>query len=181
MAATADGNTSMRPHCRDWMSAVGVVLEAIERLMVQFGSARQRSFLVARLNSRRKVLHGQAMRDLRQDAAVRTSRQSRQEPGQPEVRTQPPDGPRDREGADVPGQGVHALPEDLLGLTQAPPAPAAPPPHEWGGPALREWGGQSVPHEWGGQSVPHEWGGPALREWGGPSHQLKSRPWTWAR
>src|SRR5260370_28628938 len=129
MAATADGNTSMRPHCRDWMSAVAVVgFEAIGRLMVQFGSARKRSFLVARLNSRQKVLHGQAMRDLRQDAAIRTSRQSRQEPGQPQVRTQPPDGAPDREGADVPGQGVHALPEDLFGLTQAPPAPAAPPP-----------------------------------------------------
>src|SRR6266851_3547664 len=57
--------------------------------------------------------------------------------------------------------------EDQLsvnGEDRAPPAPAAPPPHEWGG-----------------QSVPHEWGGPALREWRGPSHQLKSRPWTWAR
>src|SRR2546422_8189056 len=47
MAATAVGKTSMRPHCRDWMSAV-VVLEAMRKLMVQFGSARKRSCAVAR-------------------------------------------------------------------------------------------------------------------------------------
>src|SRR5438067_589183 len=48
MAATADGKTSMRPHCRDWMSAVVVVLEAMRKLMVQFSSARKRSCAAAR-------------------------------------------------------------------------------------------------------------------------------------
>src|SRR5260370_14562685 len=108
MAATADGNTSMRPHCRDWMSAVAVVgFEAIGRLMVQFGSARKRSFLVARLNSRQNVLHGQAMRDLRQDAAIRTSPHSRHKPEQPQDRPQPPDRARTPEAADLPSNSVH--------------------------------------------------------------------------
>src|SRR5437867_11442681 len=125
MAATAEGKTSIRPHCRDWMSAV-VVFEAIRWLMVQFGSARKRLFAGACLfDSSRKVTHGQAVRDLRQDAAVRTSRQPRQEPGQPEVSAQPPDGPRDGEGPDFSRARLHALPEDVLGLTRRP-RPVAP-------------------------------------------------------
>src|SRR2546421_3638392 len=115
MAATADGKTSMRPHCRDWISAV-VVLEAMRKLMVQFGSARKRSCVDARLFSRRKVNHGQTVRDLRQDAAVRTSRQPREEPGQPEVSAQPPDGTgRDRR-QDGARPRVHSVPQDPLGL-----------------------------------------------------------------
>src|SRR6267378_468874 len=119
MAATADGNTSMRPHCRDWISAV-VVLEAMRKLMVQFGSARKRSGVDARslfeLLPTRKVNHGQTVRDLRQDAAVRTSRQPREEPGQPEVPAEPPDGPgRDRRQNGARPR-MHAVPEDLLRL-----------------------------------------------------------------
>src|SRR5438094_8133877 len=93
MAATAEGNTSMRPHCRDWISA-GVVFEAMRS---PWYNSRPRAsdpaLLRASPNPRRKVTHGQTLRDLRQDAAVRTSRQPRQEPGQPEVHAQPPDGP----------------------------------------------------------------------------------------
>src|SRR5207247_3339180 len=117
MAATAEGKTSIRPHCRDWIRAV-VLLEAIRGLMVQFGSARKRRNVVARPNSSRKVTHGQAMRDLRQDAAVRTPRQPRQEPGEPEVPAQPADGARDRVWKDLPRAGLHALPEDVLGLAE---------------------------------------------------------------
>src|SRR5690242_14280782 len=122
MAATADGKTSMRPHWRDWMSAeleVGVVLEAIRRPMVQFTSARKLPLpdRALAVNSSRKVPHGQAVRNLRQDAAVRTSRQSRQEPGQPEVPAQPADGPRDRQGPHLSGARLHTLLEDVLGLT----------------------------------------------------------------
>src|SRR5205814_10180094 len=87
--------------------------------MVQFESARKRLFAAAcALISRQKVLHGQTVRDLRQDAAVRTSREPRQEPGQPEVPAQPPDGAGDRLGKDLSGARVHALPEDLLGLAE---------------------------------------------------------------
>src|SRR5207302_9435885 len=118
MAATADGKTSMRPHCRDWISAV-VVLEAMRKLMVQFGSARKRSCVDARLFSRRKVNHGQTVRDLRQNAAVRTSRQPREEPGQPEVPAQPPDGPRDGRGQDLPRARLHPVPSYLFGLGTA--------------------------------------------------------------
>src|SRR2546427_6007698 len=115
MAATAEGKTSMRPHCRDWISAV-VVLEAMRKLMVQFGSARKRSSAESRLFPRRKVNHGQTVRDLRQDAAVRTSRQPREEPGQPEVPAKPPDGPgRDRRQNGARPR-MHAVPQDLLRL-----------------------------------------------------------------
>src|SRR5207248_255360 len=78
----------------------------------------KRRNVVARPNSSRKVTHGQAMRDLRQDAAVRTPRQPRQEPGQPEVPAQPADGPRDRVWEDLSRAGLHALPEDVLGLAE---------------------------------------------------------------
>src|SRR4029077_4171514 len=59
-----------------------------EEPMVQFRNAPG-GFAPGALRSYRsippqKVTHGQAMRDLRQGAAVRTPRQSRQEPGQPE-------------------------------------------------------------------------------------------------
>src|SRR5438067_4578177 len=67
-------------------------------------------------HSSRKVTHGQTVRDLRQDAAVRTSRQPRQEPGQPEVSAQPPDGPRDGGRQALPRTRLHPLPEDLHGL-----------------------------------------------------------------
>src|SRR2546429_9353701 len=126
MAATADGKTSMRPHCRDWISAV-VVLEAMRKLMVQFGSARKRSCVDARLFSRRKVNHGQTVRDLRQDAAVRTSRQPREEPGQPEVPAEPPDGPRGHRRQDGARPRLHALPQDLLGLAEIHPVDLAQP------------------------------------------------------
>src|SRR5213083_1041138 len=120
MAATAEGNTSMRPHCRDWISA-GVVFEAMRS---PWYNSRPRAsdpaLLRASPNPRRKVTHGQTLRDLRQDAAVRTSRQPRQEPGQPEVSAQPPDGPCDGEGPDVPRARLHALPEDVLGLARRP-------------------------------------------------------------
>src|SRR5690348_14988114 len=117
MAATAEGKTSMRPHCLDWMSAVElVVLEAIRSLMVQFGSASSTRSVPGGLTPSRKVPRGQTVRNLWQDAAVRTSRQSRQEPGEPEVRAQPADGPRDGRRTHVSGQGVHPLPEDVLGL-----------------------------------------------------------------
>src|SRR5579864_6899331 len=117
MAATAEGNTSMRPHCLDWMSAVDVVvLEAIRRLMVQFGSASSTRSVPGVLTPSRKVPRGQIVRDLWQEAAVWTSRQSRQEPGEPEVRAQPADGTRDGRRAHIPGQGVHPLPQDVRGL-----------------------------------------------------------------
>src|SRR5690348_14399467 len=126
MAATAEGKTSMRPHWRDWMRAVvdlPAVGEAIRGLMVQFTSALQPPRGFGRSSDpstpSRKVTHGQTVRDLRQDAAVRTSRQPREEPGQPEVSAQPADGPRDRVGEDVSGQGLHAVLEDVLGVVPA--------------------------------------------------------------
>src|SRR5579864_2113570 len=119
IAATADGKTSIRPHRRDWTRVVVVlvVLEATGRPMVQFTSAdspSRRHPLSS--DSNRKVPHGQALRDLRQGAAIRTPRQSRQEPGQPEVHAQPADGRRDGIRPDEAGAGVHPLPEDLLVL-----------------------------------------------------------------
>src|SRR6266568_417813 len=120
IAATAEGNTSMRPHWRDWMSAV-VVFEAMRNPMVQFNSARKRSLAVARLSTPGgRCSNGQTVRDLRQNAPIRTSRQSRQEPGQPEVSAQPPDGPRDGGAQDLPRARLHPLPPDLLRLELQP-------------------------------------------------------------
>src|SRR6266849_1419926 len=85
--------------------------------MVQFTSARSPSWAEARLifTPGGAYSSGKAVRDLRQDAAIRTSRQSRQEPGQPEVPTQPADGPRDGGRAHLPGEGVHPLLAHVLG------------------------------------------------------------------
>src|SRR6266851_9747280 len=64
----------------------------------------------------RKVPHGQALRDLRQGAAIRTPRQSRQEPGEPEVHAQPADGSRDGGRKEHARPRLHALPADLRGV-----------------------------------------------------------------
>src|SRR5450759_2636003 len=87
--------------------------------MVQFGSPATvaRVFFVCTPN--RKVPHGQTLRDLRQRAAIRTPRQSRQEPGQPEVPAQPPDGPGDRGRQERAGADLHALPAYLRRLASS--------------------------------------------------------------
>src|SRR5450759_4468279 len=120
MAPTAEGNTSIRPHWRAWTRAV-VVLEAM-------GSPWYNSALPTREMTResfsstpnRKVPHGQALRDLRQGAAIRTPRQSRQEPGQPEVLAQPADGPRDGGWTARARANLHALPAHLRCLAKNP-------------------------------------------------------------
>src|SRR6267142_1658554 len=118
MAPTAEGNTSIRPHWRAWTRVV-VVFEAMGKPMVQFGSARsQGASSFSSPTPNRKVPHGQALRDLRQRAAIRTSRQSRQEPGQPEVHAQPADGSRDGGGTHDAGARVHALPAHLHRLSE---------------------------------------------------------------
>src|SRR4029077_8187579 len=117
MAPTAYGKTSIRPHWRAWMSAV-VVLEAMESPWYNSDHPRRsRGLLVLVVQTpNRKVPHGQALRDLRQGAAIRTPRKSRQEPGQPEVHAQPADGPRDGGGQEHARARVHAVPADLRGL-----------------------------------------------------------------
>src|ERR1700694_5665656 len=116
MAPTADGKTSIRPHWRDWTRG-GVVLEAIGTPMVQFGSVTPRNDAGFRSDSPTSEMpHGQALRDLRQRAAIRTPRQPRQEPGQPEVHAQPPDGPGDSGGEARARAHLHPLPADLLRL-----------------------------------------------------------------
>jgi hypothetical protein len=95
--------------------------------MVQFAFARQPPgrLVGALFELKRKDFHGQAMRNLRQDAAVRAPRQSRQEPGEPEVSAQPADGPRDGEGPHFSGSRLHAMLEDLLGLAELDPVDLA--------------------------------------------------------
>src|SRR5665213_1866544 len=118
MAATAEGNTSTRPHCRAWPSAVGVFepMESPWYNSVALSGTATPARISSSVNSNRKVAHGQALRDLRQRAAIRTPRQSRQEPGQPEVPAQPPDGPRDGGRPPCAGADVHPLSSHLLGL-----------------------------------------------------------------
>src|SRR4029077_15023674 len=88
--------------------------------MVQFGSPGRETLTPGAPRElsipNRKVAHGQAMRDMRQRAAVRTPRQSRQEPGQPEVHAQPADGPCDGGGTVGSGARLHAMPSHLLGV-----------------------------------------------------------------
>src|ERR1700686_5098483 len=115
MAATAEGKTSIRPHCRAWTSGV-LVFEAMKRPW--YNSVRSPANSAARaccsaVIPNRKVPHGQALRDLRQGAAIRTPRQSRQEPGQPEVLAQPADGPRDGGRARHARASLHSLPAHL--------------------------------------------------------------------
>src|SRR5258708_39182744 len=110
MAPTAEGKTSIRPHWRDWVRAV-VVLEAMESPWYNSDHPRM-SRGCSRLlvwTPNRKVPHGQALRDLRKRAAIRTPRQSRQEPGQPEVHAHPSDGPRDRGRDERAGPRLHAM------------------------------------------------------------------------
>src|SRR5438477_13197647 len=120
MAATASGKTSMRSHCRDWITAA-VVFEA---MISPWYNPRPRATDPALLRPSptptRKVTHGQTLRDLRQDAAVRTSRQPRQEPGQPEVHAQPPDGPCHSGRQDSSCPRLHPLPQDVLRLGLSP-------------------------------------------------------------
>src|SRR5216684_7756434 len=117
MAPTAEGKTSIRPHWRDWVRAV-LVLEAMESPWYNSDHPRRsRGLLVFTVwTPNRKVPHGQALRDLRQRAAIRTPRQSRQEPGQPEVHAQPADGPRDGGRQEHARACLHALPADLRGV-----------------------------------------------------------------
>src|ERR1700694_5485902 len=122
MAPTAAEKTSILPHWRDWGRAV-VVLEAMESPWYNSDHPR-RSPGLSRLvvwTPNQKVPHGQALRDLRQRAAIRTSRKSRQEPGQPEVHAQPPDGPRDGGGQACAGADLHALLANLRHLAQVQP------------------------------------------------------------
>src|SRR5258708_5739395 len=115
MAPTAEGKTSIRPHWRDWVRAV-LGLEGLENPLYHSAhpppSGGAFSSSLSGLPNR-KVPHGQALRDLRQRAAIRTPRQSRQEPGQPEVHAQPTDGARDGGWKEHACPRLHAVFEDL--------------------------------------------------------------------
>src|SRR5258708_6560553 len=115
MAPTAEGKTSIRPHWRDWGRAV-LVLEAMESPWYNSDHPRRSCGSFSSSFSglpNRKVPHGQALRHLRQRAAIRTPRQSRQEPGQPEVHAQPADGARDGGWKEHACPRLHAVFEDL--------------------------------------------------------------------
>src|SRR5260370_18302128 len=118
MEGPADGNTSTGPHGGGVPGGVGV-FEAMRGKW--YNSVPDGAlFAIPPANfPNRKVRHGQALRDLRQGAAIRTPRQPRQEPGQPEVRAQPADGPRDRRGPLRAGSGVHPLPAHLRRLSDS--------------------------------------------------------------
>src|ERR1700694_5735597 len=122
MAPTAAEKTSILPHWRDWGRAV-VVLEAMESPWYNSDHPR-RSPGLSRLvvwTPNQKVPHGQALRDLRQRAAIRTPRKSRQEPGQPEVHAQPADGSCDGGRQEHASPRLHAVPADLRRLAQVQP------------------------------------------------------------
>src|SRR5450759_745847 len=115
MAATADGKTSTLPHWRASPSAVGV-FEVMECPWYNSVSGIVRSGPFTSVNPNRKVPHGQALRDLRQRAAIRTPRESREESRQPPVHAEPADGARDGGRPAGSGAHLHALPSLLLGV-----------------------------------------------------------------
>src|SRR5258708_6374950 len=115
MAPTAEGKTSIRPHWRGWGGGV-LVLEAMESPWDNLDHPRRSGGAFSSSLSglpHRKGPHGQALRDLRQRTAIRTPRQSRQEPGQPEVHAQPADGARDGGWKEHACPRLHAVFEDL--------------------------------------------------------------------